>query len=171
VHRVDGCLYSFTELADDVLPAQMAKLRNEMSAARPMADFAQKGVGVRTLLREAALSDDFRGCYVMMDGGRPIYVGISRKVFTRLRQHVLASTHNSATLAYRVAARWTGHSMRRQEAMENPDFKSEFDRAREWIRAFDVAYIEIDNALVLHVFESYAALELGTGEWNTFETH
>jgi len=61
--------------------------------------------------------------------------------------------------------------MRRQEAMEDPEFRREFDRARDMIRAFDVAYIEIDNALVLYVFEPYAALELGTGEWNTFETH
>jgi len=55
--------------------------------------------------------------------------------------------------------------------MEDPEFRREFDRARDMIRAFDVAYIEIDNALVLYVFEPYAALELGTGEWNTFETH
>jgi len=44
-------------------------------------------------------------------------------------------------------------------------------RAREMIGAFDVAYVEVDNPLVLHVFEPYAALELGTGGWNTFETH
>lgn len=168
---VDGCPYTFRELASEVLPAYMAQLRDAMSAASPMANFAQKGIGVRTLLRDEGRSDDFPGCYVMMDGGRPIYVGISRKVFTRLRQHVLADTHNSATLAYRMAASWTGHSMRRQEAMEDPEFKSEFCRARELIRALDVVYIEIDNSLVLHVFEPYAALELGTGEWNTFETH
>ena len=169
--RVDNCQHTFRDLADDVLPGYLVELRHEMSAPRPMEDFAQRGVGVRALLRNAGRSEDFPGCYVMMDAGRPLYVGISRKVFTRLRQHVLADTHNSATLAYRMAAKWTGHSMRRQEAMEDPEFKREFDRAREMIRAFDVAYIEIDNALVLHVFEPYAALELGTGEWNTFETH
>ena len=61
--------------------------------------------------------------------------------------------------------------MRRSEAMADPDFKREFDRAREKIRSLDVAYVEIGNPLVLHVFEPYAALELDTGEWNTFETH
>lgn len=171
VRRVDDCPYSFAELARDVLPGLMAELRQAVASARPMLGFAQKGVGVKTLLRGEGREADFPGCYVILDAGRPVYVGISRKVFTRLRQHVLADTHNSATLAYRMAAKWTGHSMRRSEAMSDPDFKREFDRARDMIRRLDVAYIEIDNPLVLHVFEAYAALELGTGEWNTFETH
>ncbi len=168
---VDGCPHSFDELAREVLPQLMTEMRGAIADARPMSDFAQSGVGVTTLLRSERRDVDFPGCYVMLDAGRPVYVGISRKVFTRLRQHVLADTHNSATLAYRMAAKWTGHSMRRQEAMEDPEFKREFGRAREMIRAFDVAYVEVDNPLVLHVFEPYAALELGTGEWNTFETH
>lgn len=168
---VDGCAYSFDELAHDVLPRLMAELRGQIEIARPMRDFAQKGVGVKTLLRAEARKADFPGCYVMLDAGKPFYVGISRKVFTRLRQHVLADTHNSATLAYRMAAKWTGHSMQRAQAMADSGFRREFDRARAKIRALDVAYIEIDNPLVLHVFEAYAALELGTGEWNTFETH
>lgn len=168
---VDGCSFTFTQVATDVLPAHMAELRRAMAAPRPMLDFAQKGIGVQTLLREVGRDADFPGCYAMLDSGRPFYVGISRKVFARLRQHVLADTHNSATLAYRMATVWTGHAMRRSEAMADPDFKREFDRAREKIRSLDVAYVEIDNPLVLHVFETYAALELGTGEWNTFETH
>jgi len=168
---VDGCSFTFTEIVKDVLPAHMTELRSSMSAPRLMLDFAQKGVGVRTLLHQTGRDTDFPGCNVMLDSGHPFCVGISRKVFTRLRQHVLADTHNSATLAYRMAAKRAGHSMRRSEAMADPDFKREFDRAREKIRSLDVAYVEIDNSLVLHVFDPYAALELGTGEWNTFATH
>ncbi len=169
--RVDDCPYTFAELARDVLPGLMAELRQSIASARPMFDFAQRGVGVKTLLKDEGRKADFAGCYVMLDAGCPVYVGISRKVFTRLRQHVLADTHNSATLAYRMAASLTGHSMRRSEAMSDPEFRREFDQAREMIRRFHVAYIEVDNPLVLHVFEAYAALELGTGEWNTFVTH
>lgn len=171
LERVDKCPHAFRELADEVLPGHMDELRREMSAPRPMADFAQRGVGVRTLLRGAGRSEDFPGCYVMMNAGRPVYVGISRKVFARLRQHVWADTHNSATLAYRMAATRTGHAMTRGDAMNDPEFRREFDRARDEIRSFSVSYVEIDNPLVLHIFEPYAALELGTGEWNTFETH
>jgi hypothetical protein len=31
--------------------------------------------------------------------------------------------------------------------------------------------VRVDNALVLHVFEVYAAMALGTSEWNSFRTH
>jgi hypothetical protein len=34
-----------------------------------------------------------------------------------------------------------------------------------------VAFIEIANEVELHLFEVYAAIELDTGEWNTFRTH
>lgn len=171
VHRVDGCPHSFNELVRKILPGLMAELQRSIASPRPMLDFADKGVGVKTLLRREGRSADFPGCYVMLDDGRPVYVGISRKVFTRLRQHVIADTHHSATLAYRMAAKWSDRSMPRAEAMKDAYFRSQFNRARQMIRGFEVAYVEIENALVRHVFEAYAALELGTSEWNTFETH
>ena len=34
-----------------------------------------------------------------------------------------------------------------------------------------VAFIEIENPLELYVFEAFAAMTLGTHEWNTFRTH
>lgn len=169
--RVDGCEYSFQELTTTVLPRLMAELRKSMQSPLPLDEFAVKGHGVKSLLRDHGLSEDFPGCYVLMDRDRPVYVGISRKVFTRLRQHVLADTHNSATLAYRIAAAHTFHGMRRGEAMRDPAFRRAFDDAQEYLRGLQVAYVRIDNPLVLHVFEAYAALELGTAEWNTFETH
>ncbi len=89
---VDGCRYSFDELAREVLPQLMAEMRGAIADARPMSDFAQSGVGVTTLLRSEGRDVDFSGCYVMPDAGRPVSVGISRKVFTRLRRHVLADT-------------------------------------------------------------------------------
>jgi len=97
---VDGCSFTFTEIVKDVLPAHMTELRSSMSAPRLMLDFAQKGVGVRTLLHQTGRDTDFPGCNVMLDSGHPFCVGISRKVFTRLRQHVLADTHKSATLVH-----------------------------------------------------------------------
>jgi len=51
-----------------------------MAMPRPMRDFAQKGVGVKTLLHSEGRDTDFPGCYVMLDRDQPTYVGISRKV-------------------------------------------------------------------------------------------
>jgi hypothetical protein len=31
--------------------------------------------------------------------------------------------------------------------------------------------VQIDNAVERHLFEVYAAIGLGTGEWNSFDTH
>ena len=95
---IDGCQYSFAQLAADVLPRYMAELRRRMANPIPMSQFATKGVGLATLLREYRLGSDFKGCYVLIDGDRPIYVGISQTVFQRLRQHVRGTTHFDATL-------------------------------------------------------------------------
>lgn len=55
--------------------------------------------------------------------------------------------------------------------MQNEAFKLHFDAARRYIQRLDVAFIQIDNAIELHLFEAFCAMELGTGEWNTFATH
>ena len=46
-----------------------------------------------------------------------------------------------------------------------------FDAARQLLRDGSVAFIEIANAVELHLFEVYAAIGLDTGEWNTFRAH
>jgi len=80
----------------------MKMLRKGMAAPRPMAEFATAGVGVRAILNRLNSEKDFAGCYVQIDSGKPIYVGISKKVVDRLRQHVLGTTHYAASLAYRI---------------------------------------------------------------------
>lgn len=111
------------------------------------------------------------GCYLLLEDGHPIYVGISRKVFGRLSGHVWAKTHNTATLAYKMAVKWTGLRLSREEAMRDREFLLEFERAQTYVRSLSFAYVEIRDPYVRHVFEAYAAQELGTGEWNSFETH
>jgi len=149
----------------------MAELRERMQSPLSLGVFTARGHGVKSLLSDYGLTEDFPGCYVLIERDRPVYVGISRKVFSRLRQHVLADTHNSATLAYRIAAARTPHGMRRGDAMRDSTFRNAFSDAQGYLRGLQAAYVRIDNPLVLHVFEAYAARELGTAEWNTFETH
>ena len=77
---IDGCEHSFLELANDVFPSYMSTLREEMTHPIPMADFGEKGVGPVSLQRRFGLDHDPSGCYVLIDGWRSIYVGISRGV-------------------------------------------------------------------------------------------
>jgi predicted GIY-YIG superfamily endonuclease len=142
-----------------------------MAASIPMADFAQDGVGVRTLLQRFQREDDFSGCYVLMEGERPIYVGISQGVLQRIRQHVRGMTHFDASLAFRIAASRRPHQFTRSAAMADVEFQGYFRQSQQYLRSLHVAFIEIQNPLELYIFEAFAAMELDTAEWNTFETH
>lgn len=136
-----------------------------------MGDFAIDGLGVVGLSQQLGLQKDFPGCYVLMDNKNPIYVGISKNVLQRLRQHVRGTTHFDASLAYRIAAHRMPHGFTRSAAMEEDDFKAEFDDAKAYLRALEASFVEINNPLVLYLFEPYCAMQFDTSDWNTFETH
>jgi len=171
IMAIDDCPHSFAELANKVLPAHMASLRTAMDNQSPMSLFAESGVGPATLANRFKLPGDFAGCYVLLGTPKPIYVGISRRVFHRLRQHVLGTTHYAASLAYRIASSRQSHALTRDDAMCDPAFQTAFADAQHYIRGLSVAFIPIPNPLELYLFEAYAAMELDTHEWNTFETH
>lgn len=168
---IDGCPHDFETLVSKELPARMQELRNHMREPVQMAEFAVRGDGPKTIARRHGFPDDICGCYVFMEGDEPIYVGISRRVFTRLAQHVGQGGHLSATLAYRMAAHDAPHSKSAAKAMADPAFLTVFDRRREYLLGLNVAVVEIQNPLERYVFEAYAAMELDTGHWNKFETH
>lgn len=172
---VDGCPHTFDELANTVLPAYMERLRTRIAAPIPMSEFAVRGDGPKTLASRHGFVGDVGGCYVLLDQGKPVYVGISRKVFTRLKQHVGKGDHLTATLAYRMANHECPHGTFAATAMADPVFRALFDNKRAHLLELDVAIVEIENPLELYVFEAYCALELNTsfcnGGWNTFITH
>jgi hypothetical protein len=167
---VDGCEHDFATLAVQILPDHMRRLEKAMRNPMSMADFASPGVGVRSLLKRHGHEEDFSGCYVFV-GEHPIYVGISRKVFAWLRQHVMGRSHLGASLAYRMARDEAPHGQTRSAAMDAPMFAALFKAKRASLRALGVSTISITNPVELYVFEVYAALALGTSKWNTFRTH
>ena len=116
-------------------------------------------------------TEDFSGCYVLLRDGHPFYVGISRTLVQRLRQHLTGTSHFDASLAYRMATSETGHTMKRAEAMTDQTFRRAFDEAKSLLRSCGVAFVEISNPLELYLFEAYCAMELDTCQWNTFRTH
>lgn len=167
---IDKCKHSFEELSKTVLPGYMSKIRKKMSSPIRMSEFSKKGVGKATALKSLKLQKDFSGCYVLIEYKRPIYVGISRSVISRLLQHVKGTTHGDATLAYKIANQGQ-HGLSRNDAMKTDDFKKKFKTAKERISKMDVAYIKIENDLEVYLFEAYCAMKLDTKELNTFVTH
>jgi predicted GIY-YIG superfamily endonuclease len=168
---IDKYVFSFEQLVTSDLPQYMAQLESSVKNPRSMDDFAVSGVGIRGICRQFSLKCDFPGCYVLLDGPTAVYVGISGNVLQRLRQHVRGATHFDASLAYRIACDRMPHKHTRSRAMEEVLFKAEFDKAKAYLRSLQVAYVEIDNPLVLYVFEPYCAMRFDTSKWNTFETH
>jgi hypothetical protein len=168
---IDDCRHTFEDLARSVLPADMKRLEAALVNRRPMSMFALPKTGPATLARNCEVPGDFSGCYVMLDGERPMYVGISRKVLSRLRQHVRGRTHFDASLAYRIAQRRRPTAGNRTAVMNDPEFGAEFEKAKRYLAGLQVSFVPIQNPLELYVFEASAAMSLRTHEWNTFRTH
>jgi predicted GIY-YIG superfamily endonuclease len=168
---IDKCMLSFSEFSSVSMPSIMGKLRHQMQQLIPMSTFATPGDGKAAILSKLKMKLDFKGCYVLIDKDRPIYVGISQSVIQRLQQHVKGKTHYNASLAYRMAMEKVPHETTREEAMQNGAFTAAFVQSKEYIRGLYVAFIEIKNAVELYLFELYCSLELDTDKWNTFETH
>lgn len=168
---IDTCPSTFAELAAIVLPGYMVQLRAAMRKPHSLTEFCVSGHGVKTIVRRLGRTSDFSGCYVLMSDSEPFYVGISRGVVGRLRQHGTGKTHFDASLAYRMACETTPHKMTRNAAMKNLAFKKEFQEAQRLLHGSSVAFTEIANPLELYLFEAYCAIELNTSKWNTFRTH
>jgi predicted GIY-YIG superfamily endonuclease len=170
---IDACTSTFADLATVVLPCYMVRLRAAMKKPLSLTEFCISGVGVKTILRQhLQRTSDFSGCYVLLRDGNPLYVGISRGVVGRLRQHGTGKTHYDASLAYRMAFKKAPHKTTRNEAMKkNSSFLRAFHKAQRLLHGSSVAFIEISNPLELYLFEAYCAMKLDTSEWNTFRTH
>jgi hypothetical protein len=96
---IDNCTRDFTTLAAEVLPRYMDRMRAAMATPRRLNEFCIPGVGVKTIVKRLGISDDFSGCYVLLHKAKAFYVGISRVVVSRLRQHGTGSSHFDASLA------------------------------------------------------------------------
>ena len=118
---IDACRHSFSTLSTRVLPKQMAELEAALGTALPASEFIRPGMGIKRIAESLGRAEDFRGCYVFVDGTRPFYVGISKKVIERVRQHLRGRTHFEATLAYRMAERGTAKRTRAVN-MSDPRF-------------------------------------------------
>jgi hypothetical protein len=119
------------------------------------------------------------GIYVLFDDGKPIYVGRSNNIRQRLSGHSnQGSDRYSATFAFRMAIKEyerkyskSAKKFRRQDLENDEDFKIIFRGAKDKVSKMGIKAIEIDDPLTQTIFEVYAAVKLGTLEFNSFENH
>lgn len=167
---IDNCPHTFAELANEILPRRMEELHRAIESPMPLAQFAESGVGPKTILRGMSKTADFSACYVLINDA-PFYVGISRKLIQRLRDHVRGTDHGTATLAHTMAVRESGYRGPRSAAGEDAAYAEAFKRAKDRLTKGKVAFVEIESPVELYLLEVYAAMQLDTSEWNSFATH
>ena len=120
----------------------------------------------RKSIRKDFLDKETAGLYIFLDKDKPVYVGISRKVKSRLRQHAYGKTHNQATLAYLITKFRLKHNGSRS-ALKHEKVKPH----QEEIRNYRVVVIAVpSNEYLLYFMEVYLAGKYKT-HWNSFRTH
>ena len=108
-----------------------------------------------------------KAVYALFEGEKACHVGRTRNLERRIRGH-MANSHYSASFAFAqtrivlgvTASYRAGES--RAALLERTDFRAEFDRQRDRIRRMQLRFVQITDPIEQHLFELYAALELGT---------
>jgi predicted GIY-YIG superfamily endonuclease len=116
--------------------------------------------------------------YLFSEHGKHLYVGRTKHLRQRLRQHSIpAAQHNQAVFAFRLAREITGRLTPtysgdgcRKALTENEEFSMAFSRAKERIRNMELRYVEETDALRQALLEIYVSIVLRT-PYNDFDTH
>jgi GIY-YIG catalytic domain len=117
------------------------------------------------------------GIYLFSELDHAIYVGQTRKLKQRLRNHTNPlGRNNQATFAFLLAkdeAEKAGVNTVQYRAQLEADqqFAGHFKAAKLRVSEMDVRFIELAGPIERSVFEIYASLALDTLVFNSFETH
>lgn len=116
-----------------------------------------------------------QGVYVFYENDKPIYVGRSRRIRQRIREHGgESSRHESATFAFKlfreVIGEPEGHSSKYTRRQLQDQYPEEYASQRQRVRSMRIRAVEINDPRVQNVFEIYAIVALGTTHYNKFHT-
>ena len=120
------------------------------------------------------------GIYVFFENGKPIYVGRTKNIRTRVQSHKrTSSTKDSASFTFNLAKmnfegllNLSKIEKERNKLMANLAFKIVFDKQKERVKDMDLKYIIEEHDILQTMLEPYLAYKLGTyPEYNKFETH
>jgi predicted GIY-YIG superfamily endonuclease len=116
--------------------------------------------------------------YLFSEAENHLYVGRTRRLRNRLRQHSIAGAqHNQAVFAFRLAREMTGKLLAaysfkgsRIDLSADASFDEAFTQAKTRVRNMDVRFVEEVEPLRQALLEIYVAVVLGT-RYNDFDTH
>jgi hypothetical protein len=120
-------------------------------------------------LEEGKTKNEFKGLYIfgeeVNEFVNPVYVGISRTVYRRLRQHGWGKKQNECSLAY-LKARSDDDMLTRGKV----DNKLHLEPKKKIIQSYKVVLIPVQKDYDLYFLEVAIAGILKT-KWNSFRTH
>lgn len=117
------------------------------------------------------------GIYLFSKGDEALYVGQTRNLRARLRNHTNPlSRENQASFAFLVAkaeAEKANIDISRTRKILEADeaFAEHFRDAKLEVSEMDVRFIQLEGPIERTLFEVYASLALDTVLYNSFETH
>ncbi|MBL6448383.1 GIY-YIG nuclease family protein [Fulvivirga sp. 29W222] len=122
---------------------------------------------------EQRSKNEVKGLYIFYENHKAIYVGISRKILRRLKNHFRGTTHNEASLVYLMLR--DKHDKKHKLYKGNRSDLKLFEDEREMVQTemlanWKIAIIPIEDNYEMYLTELLIACELKT-KWNTFETH
>lgn len=116
--------------------------------------------------------DEFKGLYIFGEetAGKivPVYIGISRTVFRRLRQHGWGKNHNQCTLAYlKTKESWKAEN---RPITAETRLDEHMMPAKTKIQRYKVVLVPVAHDYDLYFLEVVLAGKFRT-KWNSFRTH
>lgn len=122
-------------------------------------------------VNEGKTKNEYKGIYVFgeVDNNKvtPVYVGISRTIYRRLRQHGWGKKHNECSLGYLMAKK---NNVAISRANIHINFDEELILKKEKVKSFKVALFPVEKDYELYFLEVALAGKLKT-KWNSFRTH
>ena len=116
--------------------------------------------------------------YLLSEAESHLYVGRTRRLRNRLRQHSIAGAqHNQAVFAFKLAREMTGRLIAdyssggsRVALSSDGVFSEAFSQAKARVRNMDLRFVEEEDPTRQALLEIYASVVLRT-KYNDFDTH
>lgn len=144
-------------------------VKPEFSVRRDPTIFNKLGYSANIKSGKVKTNNEFKGLYVFGEeiNGKivPVYVGISRTIYRRLRQHGWGKKHNECSLAY-LKAKFYDNKLTRATT----DNETHLVPKKDIIKSYKVVLIPVEKDYDLYFLEVAIAGLLKT-KWNSFRTH
>lgn len=152
--------------------ADFYEYNNKGELTRNKDAFTEQGYISNSRLNDTSKSDnELSGLYVFGEYNKltykviPRYIGISRTIYRRLKQHGWGKLHNEATFATLKHIYKSKHIGLRTEIP-----LPEIQKQQEIIKNYKVAILPMTDYYTMYFMEVYLAGKWKT-EWNSFKTH